>query len=108
MTSSEYPVVLTVDGANAGNEEVVDANVTVVNTMYQELLNSEEIAPNALRSFFVDFYLAQSLGGGFAQYVFTAPEREEVDAYIREGLEGMGAAAHLELYDRTVEAFESL
>jgi hypothetical protein len=108
MTSSEYPVVLTVDGANAGNEEVVDANVTVVNTMYQELLNSEEIAPNALRSFFVDFYLAQSLGGGFAQYVFTAPEREEVDAYIREGLEGMGAAAHLELFDRTVEAFESL
>lgn len=108
MTSSEYPVVLTVDGANAGNEEVVDANVTVVNTMYQELLNSEEIAPNALRSFFVDFYLAQSLGGGFAQYVFTAPEREEVDAYIREGLEGMGAAAHLELFERTVEAFESL
>lgn len=108
MTSSEYPVVLTVDGANAGNEEVVDANVTVVNAMYQALLNSEEIAPNALRSFFVDFYLAQSLGGGFAQYVFTAPEREEVDAYIREGFEGMGAAAHLELFDRTVEAFESL
>lgn len=108
MTSSEYPVVLTVDGANAGNEEVVDANVTVVNTMYQELLNSEEIAPNALRSYFVDFYLAQSLGGGFAQYVFTAPEREELDTYIREGFEGMGAAAHLELFDRTVEAFDSL
>ena len=108
MTSSEYPVVLTVEGANAGNEEVVDANVTVVNTMYQELLNSEEIAPNALRSYFVDFYLAQSLGGGFAQYVFTAPEREELDTYIREGFEGMGAAAHLELFDRTVEAFDSL
>lgn len=108
MTSSEYPVVLTVDGANAGNEEVVDANVTVVNTMYQELLNSEEIAPNALRSYFVDFYLAQSLGGGFAQYVFTAPEREELDTYIREGFEGMGAAAHLELFDRTVEAFDAL
>lgn len=108
MTSSEYPVVLTVEGANAGNEEVVDANVTVVNTMYQELLNSEEIAPNALRSYFVDFYLAQSLGGGFAQYVFTAPDREELDTYIREGFEGMGAAAHLELFDRTVEAFDSL
>lgn len=108
MTSSEYPVVLTVEGANAGNEEVVDANVTVVNTMYQELLNSGEIAPNALRSYFVDFYLAQSLGGGFAQYVFTAPEREELDTYIREGFEGMGAAAHLELFDRTVEAFDSL
>src|SRR6476660_1217318 len=48
------------------------------------------------------------LAVGSAQYVFTAPEREAVDAYIREGFEGMGAAAHLELFDRTVEAFESL
>ena len=112
MTSSEYPVVLTVEGASGGDsasdEEIVDSNVAVVNTMYQELLGSGEIAPNALRSYFVDFYLTQSLGGGFAQYVFTAPDRGELDAYIREGLEGMGAAGHVDLFDRTVEAFESL
>jgi len=112
MTSNEYPVVLTVEGAAGGNSgsdaETVDANVAVVNTMYQELLGAEEIAPNALRSYFVDFYLTQSLGGGFAQYVFTAPDREELDAYIREGLEGMGAAGHVDLFNRTVEAFDSL
>jgi hypothetical protein len=112
MTSNEYPVVLTVEGAaggaNASDEEVVDSNVAVVNTMYQELLGAGEIAPNALRSYFVDFYLTQSLGGGFAQYVFTAPDREELDAYIREGLEGMGAAGHADLFNRTAEAFDSL
>jgi len=112
LTSNEYPVVLTVEGAAGGNSgsdaETVDANVAVVNTMYQELLGAEEIAPNALRSYFVDFYLTQSLGGGFAQYVFTAPDREELDAYIREGLEGMGAAGHVDLFNRTVEAFDSL
>src|SRR6478752_8880498 len=112
MTSSEYPVVLTVEGAAGGDSgsdaETVDSNVAVVNTMYQELLGSGEIAPNALRSYFVDFYLTQSLGGGFAQYVFTAPDREELDAYIREGLEGMGAAGHVDLFDRTVEAFDAL
>ena len=108
MTSSEYPVVLTLEGTEAGNDEIVDANVSVVNTMYQELLNSGEIAPNALRSYFVDFYVTQSLGGGFAQYVFTAPEREELDTYVRDGLEGMGAAAHLELFNRAAAAFDSL
>ncbi|MFE4837921.1 hypothetical protein ACFRAU_24965 [Arthrobacter sp. NPDC056691] len=112
MTSSEYPVVLTVEGAAGGDSandaETVDSNVAVVNAMYQELLGSGEIAPSALRSYFVDFYLTQSLGGGFAQYVFTAPDREELDAYIREGLEGMGAAGHVDLFDRTVEAFDSL
>ena len=112
MTSSEYPVVLTIEGATgaggANDGEIVDSNVAVVNTMYRELLGPDEIAPNALRSYFVDFYLTQSLGGGFAQYVFTAPDREELDAYIREGLESMGAAGHVDLFDRTLEAFDSL
>ncbi|XAS67136.1 hypothetical protein V3C33_17045 [Micrococcaceae bacterium Sec5.7] len=103
-----YPTVLTTESIEAGNEEVVDANVNVVNAMYQVLLSSEEIAPNALRSYYVDFYLAQSVGGGFAQYVFTAPDREDLDTYIREGLEGMGATAHLELFNRTASAFDSL
>ena len=112
MTTSEYPVVLTVKGvaggSSASDAEIVDSNVAVVNSMYQELLGPGEIAPNAVRSYFVDFYLTHSLGGGFAQYVFTAPDREELDAYIREGLEGMGAAGHVDLFGRTAEAFDSL
>ena len=40
--------------------------------------------------------------------MFTAPEREDIDAYIRAGLEGMGAAAHLDLFNRSVAAFDSL
>jgi hypothetical protein len=108
MTSNENPVILTKDSIEAGDADVVDANVTVVNEMYEELLNHEEIATNALRSYFVDYYLTQALAGGFAQYVFTVPEREEVDAFVREGLEGMGATGHLELFNRTAAAFDAL
>ena len=108
MTSNEYPVVLTLESTDARDEEVVDANVAVVNAMYRELLGPGEIAPNALRSYFVDFYLTQALAGGFAQYVFTAADRDEVDNYVREGLEGMGANAHLALFDRAAEAFDAL
>lgn len=107
MTTSQHPVVLTTASIDAGNEEVVDANVHVVNAMYAELLDADEIAPAALRSYYVDFYVTQSLEGGFAQYVFTA-DRDETDPLIREGLEAMGATAHLELFNRTVEAFEAL
>ncbi|WP_284978138.1 hypothetical protein [Arthrobacter sp. fls2-241-R2A-200] len=108
MTTNQYPVVLSKASLEAGNAEVVDSNVTVVNGMYQELLNSDEIAPAALNSYFVDFYLTQALSGGFAQYVFTAPEREEVDAFVRTGLEGMGATRHLDLFNRTAAAFDAL
>lgn len=108
MTTNEYPVVLNKTGFEAGNADVVDSNVNVVNQMYQELLNSDEIALPALNSYFVDFYLTQALSGGFAQYVFTAPEREEVDEYVRAGLEAMGAERHLDLFNRTAAAFDAL
>ena len=101
-------LVLSQASLNGGDADVVDANVDVVNAMYAELLDVEEIADNALRSYYVDFYLTQSLEGGFAQYVFTAPERENIDAYIRAGLGSMGAVAHLDLFNRTVAAFDSL
>lgn len=108
MTTQQLPVVLTTEGAAASNEDVVGDNVSVVNAMYQALLNAEEIAPNALRSYFVDFYLTQMLEGGFAQYVFMTPDRDELDSYIREGLEGMGAREHLALFERTIEHYDSL
>ncbi|MET3163325.1 UNVERIFIED_ORG: hypothetical protein ABIB19_001738 [Arthrobacter sp. UYEF10] len=104
---SQNPVVLTKASIDAGSEEVVDANVYVVNAMYGKLLDAGEIAPAALGSYYVDFYVTQSLEGGFAQYVFTA-DRDEVDPLIREGLAGMGATAHLELFNRTVAAFDAL
>ncbi|MFJ4027850.1 hypothetical protein ACIPWF_11325 [Paenarthrobacter sp. NPDC089989] len=108
MTTNEYPVVLNKTAVEAGNGDVVDSNVNVVNEMYAELLNSDEIAPAALNSYFVDFYLTQALAGGFAQYVFTAPERDEVDAFVRAGLVGIGASRHLELFNRTAAAFDAL
>jgi hypothetical protein len=107
MTTSQNPVVLTKASIEAGSEEVVDANVHVVNAMYGSLLDSREISPVALRSYYVDFYVTQSLEGGFAQYVFTA-DRDEVDQLIREGLASMGATAHLELFNRTVAVFDAL
>jgi len=107
MTMSQNPVVLTKASVDAGSEEVVDANVHVVNAMYGKLLDAGEIAPAALGSYYVDFYVTQSLEGGFAQYVFTA-DRDEVDPLIREGLAGMGANAHLELFNRTAAAFDAL
>jgi len=108
LPATGYATVLPRAVINGSDADVVDANVDVVNAMYAELLDIEEIAPDALRSYYVDFYLTQSLGGGFAQYVFTAPERQDIDAYIRAGLESMGAAAHLDLFNRTVAAFDSL
>jgi hypothetical protein len=107
-TGTTNVLVLSRESINGGDADVVDANVDVVDAMYAELLEVEDIADNALRSYYVDFYLTQSLEGGFAQYVFTKLGRDDIDTFIREGLEGMGATAHLDLFNRTAAAFDAL
>ena len=108
MTASQQPVVLTTGSIEATDEEVVDANVLVVDAMHRELLQTDEMSPVAIRSYYVDFYLTQSLEGGFAQYVFTSLDRDETDTLVREGMASMGATAQLDLFNRTVTAFDAL
>jgi hypothetical protein len=108
MTASQQPVVLTTGSIEATDEEVVDANVLVVDAMHRELLQTDEMSPAAIRSYYVDFYLTQSLEGGFAQYAFTSLDRDETDALVRDGMASMGATAHLDLFNRTAEAFDNL
>ena len=108
MITSQQPVVLTSSSVEAGSEEAVAANVSVVDAMHTALLHLEEMSPVAVRSYYVDFYLSQALEGGFAQYVFSAGDRAETDTLIREGMAGMGASAHLDLFNRTVESYDSL
>ncbi|MFF1251927.1 hypothetical protein ACFVYC_05460 [Pseudarthrobacter sp. NPDC058329] len=108
MTTSQQPVVLTSSSIESSDEDVVEANVSVVDAMHTALLRTEEMSPVAVRSYYVDFYLTQALEGGFAQYVFTAVDRAETDTLIREGMAGMGATTHLDLFNRSIEAFDDL
>lgn len=108
MITSQQPVVLTSSSIDSSDEDVVEANVSIVDAMHTALLRTEEMSPVAVRSYYVDFYLTQALEGGFAQYVFTAVDRSETDTLIREGMAGMGAGAHLDLFNRAVEAFDDL
>ncbi len=108
MITSQQPVVLTSSSIEASDEEAVEANVGVVDAMHTALLHTEEMSPVAVRSYYVDFYLTQSLEGGFAQYAFMAVDRSETDTLIREGMAGMGATAHLDLFNRAVAAYDAL
>lgn len=108
MITSQQPVILTSSSIDASDEEAVEANVSVVDAMHTALLHTDEMSPVAVRSYYVDFYLTQALEGGFAQYAFVAVDRAETDTFVREGMAGMGATAHLELFNRAVESYGHL
>jgi hypothetical protein len=108
MITTQQPVVLTSSSIDGTDEEVVESNVSVVDAMHTALLRAEEMSPVAVRSYYVDFYLTQALEGGFAQYVFMTLDRARTDALIRDGMTGMGATAHLDLFNRAAAAFDAL
>ncbi|MGV3721283.1 MAG: DMP19 family protein [Actinomycetota bacterium] len=88
--------------------EVVGSNVDFVNALLGEYLRADEIAVDALRSYYVDYFLAQLENGGFSQFVYNSGWSEDVVRLVREGLREMGAVQHLALFEETSEQIAAL
>ena len=46
-------------------EDIVESNILFVNALLGEYLTEEEVSADALRSYYVDYYLTQVNNGGF-------------------------------------------
>ncbi len=91
---SDAVVVSTAAFAADEPQRIVVSNAAFVDALFAEFLTAEEIAPDALRSYFVQYYLAQMDNGGFAQFVYNSNWDPNVVAKVREGLRTMGARMH--------------
>lgn len=85
--------------SNADDTKVVGAVVDFVNTLRQQgaYLNSEMPA-NALRAYYVDYYLAQVMNGGHAQFIHNSRLQEGELQSIREGLGLLGLVPFIEIF----------
>ncbi|MFO0569130.1 MAG: DUF4375 domain-containing protein [Polyangiaceae bacterium] len=98
LTDSDAIVISDESLASESPTDVVLSNVAFVNALFGELLTPEEIAPDALRSYYVDYLEAQVMNGGFAQFVYNSRWDPSVVQLVREGLERMGAVRELEAF----------
>src|SRR5262245_17432988 len=87
--------------ASTDPEDIIYSNVELVNALFEELLKEDEIPPDALRSYYVDYYLAQVENGGFSQFVYNSHWSPLMNGFIREGLAGMKAVGHLALFNES-------
>ena len=94
--------------ASADPYDIVSSNIEVVNALFGEHLRADEIAPDALRSYYVDYYLAQVENGGFSQFVYNSHWSPLMNGFIREGLAAMEAAGHLALFNESAALVEQL
>jgi hypothetical protein len=51
-------------------------------------------------SYYLDYYTSQYTEGNFAQFVYNSRWNAELNELIEEGLQLLGAAKHLELFQQ--------
>src|SRR5215470_3428013 len=88
--------------------DIVSSNIEFVNALFGEHLRADEIAPDGLRSYYVDYYLAQVNNGGFSQFVYNSHWSLLMNGFIREGLAAIKAQGHLALFDESAALVEHL
>jgi hypothetical protein len=107
MTIAPDAVVVSTDSMRSKDAtEVIDSSVSFVNALFDELLTSDEIARDALRSYYVDYFYAQVMNGGFSQFIYNSRWAGEPIALLREGLRAMNAARQLREFERGAKVVE--
>jgi hypothetical protein len=93
------PVVISAESFKSDDiRDPIESNIGFVNALFGELLKPSEISRDALLSYYVDYYLAQVMNGGFAQFVYNTRWKPEVISFVKEGLQKLGAQRHAELF----------
>lgn len=99
----QHAVIVSVEAlASEDPYDLVYSNVEVINAHLGAYLRNDELSADALRSYFVDYFLAQLNNGGFSQFVYNSRWGECVD-YITEGFAAMGANEHLKQFEDAAE-----
>jgi hypothetical protein len=78
--------------------DIIWSNISFLNVLFKEHLRHDEVSVDALRSYHVDYYLADVRNGGFSQFVYNSRWAKDAVRRVREGLRAVGAAKHLALF----------
>ncbi|MEC4113989.1 DMP19 family protein [Myroides pelagicus] len=84
--------------------DVVYSNITFINLLREEVEGSPEeyIHPDAILSYYVDYYLVEYNNGNFSQLVWNTQVDYDFFDLVMQGMEKMGAKEHLAFLQKQV------
>lgn len=88
--------------------DIISSNIDFLNAQLEEHLRHDELSPDGLRSYYVDYYLAQVNNGGFSQFVYNSRWDQKTIGFVRDGLSAMGARKHLELFNESAAIIDRI
>ncbi|MDM1397447.1 DMP19 family protein [Myroides odoratimimus] len=106
----ELKIVVSQDSFNSQEAyDIVYSNITFINLVREEGgLMEETIHPDAILSYYLDYYLAQYKNGNFSQIVWNTQADYEFFAIIADGLEKIGATQNLALLKKQLEVLNNI
>jgi Domain of unknown function (DUF4375) len=81
--------------------DIVWSNISFLNELQEEYITYSELSPDAMQSYYIDYYLAQVNNGGFAQFVYNSGWNFVLIGHVRDGLKAIGATRHLALFEES-------
>ncbi|MBV8326245.1 hypothetical protein [Chryseobacterium sp.] len=102
--------IIVSDNAYNSNDpyDIIRSNISVVNLLAEEGVETENQHEDAVTSYYVDYYLWQYKNGNFSQFVWNSQWSPVVNGMIIKGLTKIGASKHLELFFEQSSKVESL
>ncbi|EPH06667.1 hypothetical protein HMPREF9713_03527 [Myroides odoratimimus CCUG 12700] len=106
----ELKIVVSQDSFNSQEAyDIVYSNITFINLVREEGgLMEETVHPDAILSYYLDYYLAQYKNGNFSQIVWNTQADHEFFAIIADGLEKIGATQNLALLKKQLEVLNNI
>ncbi|MCC9041454.1 DUF4375 domain-containing protein [Myroides sp. M-43] len=106
----ELKIVISEDAFKSQERyDIISSNISFINLVRDEGgLMGEVVHPDAILSYYVDYYLAQYKNGNFSQIVWNTQADFEFFETIAVGLEKMGAVANLALLTKQVEVLKGI
>ncbi|GAB0152090.1 DUF4375 domain-containing protein [Marinobacterium sp. BA1] len=82
---------------------VILSNIDIINDLLSNHVRHDEICIQSLKSYYVDYYLAQLNNGGFSQFVYNSNWNESMISLILDGLKDIGAVKNLKLFRKSAK-----
>lgn len=109
MAISKDAIIVSVRAVDADDPyDIIWSNRTFIDAQLDAGVDATQLAPDAMRSYYVDFYRGEVENGGFSQFVFNTEWDPTVIQYLREGLKAIGAKKNLAMFEQAAAVFESM
>jgi len=98
---SKNEIIISIDSFNSQNNySVVSSNSQYITKLFNKNIKEDKISEDALKSYYVDHYLAHIQHSGFSDFIKNFKDKPKILYYIYDGLETLKTKKHLALFQK--------